>query len=859
MSLRIGWRRRVVTLLIAVVVVISGATTPGAASTPTEVPEPPGVLITVVTNGSDATFSFTSDIPGAASFDITTEHKVGTARFDAPPGTYTVTELGPPLGFTLLGVYGTGCAQLGPQTFEAVVSADDVTTCVVLNQQSQLEVVANAIGGDGTFTYTTDIPGLPMFEVSTGTGVGATLTGAPVGTWTITQQGPPAPFAFEGVEGCPPGPTPGSVIVTVTLGLKTTCRFANRAPGTAIGGPFVTGPFVATSSVPVSSLTPSGSQVGLGSPLPAAQVPPGAPDSLGTFAGISTENGGSSNVVDPTGAVGPGHYVQMVNTMFAVFAKDGGLLAGPININRLWTGAGGACESNNSGDPIVLYDQHADRWLLSQFFVGDNSQGPYGMCVAVSHTPDPTGAYHLYELPAPWNPDYPKIGVWDDAYYLTTQPGPFTSADLRAVDRDAMLAGRPTQMIRFSVNPTTFLLPADVDGSTPPPPGTPNWFTAFESPSTTASGPARLTVYAFDADFDDPAASSFQLAAEVPIAPFSPVCGDEPGGRCISVPGTDGGRDALDDVPMFRAAYRNFGDQQTIVGSFAHGVGTPGEPVAATRWWELRNTGGAWALNQEGDLFGGTLNRWAASAAQDRNGGLAAGYSVSDHVTFPSIRYAARSPLDPSGTIGPEATMVEGGGGPDVGGRWGDYTTLAVDPVDDCTFWYTNIYYARDGVEVSTAIGSFRRPDCAPVDLSVTTSASAASVSAGSTIDYAIEYANAAGTASEVVLTETVPVGTTFHGSAGWTGCAIGAPAGTVCTLSVGGLAPGQHGTATFSVRVDDATPTGVIANEAVLSAGYGGGEVRASNTTQIERPPVPTASPAATPTAVVVTPRFTG
>ena len=149
--------------------------------------------------------------------------------------------------------------------------------------------------------------------------------------------------------------------------------------------------------------------MGLGAPLPPADVPPGAAESLGTFAGLSTENGAFTAPLDPTGAVGPNHYVQMVNTKLAVFAKDGTLLAGPLDFNQLWTGAGGECEASNDGDPVVLHDQLADRWLLSQFPLGDEEQGPYGMCVAVSETADPTGAYHLYELPAPWFNDYPKL------------------------------------------------------------------------------------------------------------------------------------------------------------------------------------------------------------------------------------------------------------------------------------------------------------------------------------------------------------------------------------------------------------------------------------------------------------------
>ena len=843
-------RSRVVIALVAIVVLATVAPGPVAAAPPEDVPEPPGVMIGTLTNDGETTVSFTSDIPGGAAFDITTEHKQGSVEFDAPPGTYTVTQLGPPPPFVYAGVYGEGCTEVGPQTFEVVVSADDRTTCFTANEQTFLEVRTVAIGGNGTFTYTTDIPGLPTLDVTTVDGQGSVGSAIPDGTWTITQQGPPAPFTFADVEGCPAGAAPGSVTITVGPGETPTCTFTNRAPGPEITGPFVTGPFPATPSVPVSSLTPDGSPVGLGAPLPAATVPAGAPESLGTFGGISTENGGFTAPLDPTGDVGPDHYVQMVNTMFAVFAKDGTLLAGPLDINRLWDGAGGTCEANNDGDPVVLYDQLADRWLLTQFYLEDLFFGPYGMCVAVSQTGDPTGAYHLYEVPAPWFNDYPKLGVWDDAYFLTTQPGGFNKADLTALDRDALLAGEPTQIVRFSVNPTTFLLPPDLDGSTPPPPGTPGWFTSFENRFTDAAGADRLTVYAFDADFDDPTSSSLDVAAEVPVAPFVPVCDDQLGGRCVTQPDTGVTLDALDEIPMFRAAYRNFGDQQTIVGSFAHGVGSADDPVAATRWWELRNTGGTWALHQEGDLAGGTLNRWASSTAQDRNGGLAVGYSASDLTTFPSIRYAGRSPLDPLGTLGPEATMVDGGGSSIESDRWGDYTTLSIDPVDDCTFWYTNTYYPQTGIELNSAIGSFRRPDCAPVELSLTKSASATSAAAGSTIDYTIEIANAAGTASEVVLTETVPAGTTFAGGDGWTGCAVGAPAGTVCTLAIGGLAPGQTGTATFSVRVDATVAVDAVVNEAVLAAGYGAIAARATTTTAI-------GAPAAV--AIVARPRFTG
>src|SRR5713101_1573545 len=256
---------------------------------------------------------------------------------------------------------------------------------------------------------------------------------------------------------------------------------------------------------------------------------------------------------DTNGAIGSTQYVQWVNTSFAVFNKTtGALIAGPTNGNALWLGFGGGCEANNDGDPIVLYDKLANRWIFSQFSV---STTPFLQCIAVSTTSDATGTYNRYSFQYPNFDDYPKMGVWPDAYYETFNMfngNNFVGSDACAYNRNAMLNGQPATQICFQQNSSVGgLLPSDLDGTTAPPAGSPNFMVFF--------GNNNLNLFRFHVDFASPNNSTFSGPVTIPVAAFSPLCG---GGTCVTQPGTSNPLDSLADRLMYRLAYRNFGRHQ---------------------------------------------------------------------------------------------------------------------------------------------------------------------------------------------------------------------------------------------------------------------------------------------------------
>jgi len=431
---------------------------------------------------------------------------------------------------------------------------------------------------------------------------------------------------------------------------------------------------------------------------------------------------------DPVGDVGPSHYVQAVNILFEVFDKStGGSLVGPMPISTLFQGLGTACdpavgdEDSDGGDPIVLYDHLADRWLISQFtFVGP----PFHQCIAISQTGDPTGAYHIYDFEMPNDKfnDYPKFGVWPDAYYMSdNQFAPpsfnFAGAGVFAFERDKMLNGDPASAIYFDLETVDSsiggLLPADLDGPAPPP-GTPNYFAYF---TATEFGDAQdgLRIFEFHVDFTTPASSTFTERSGSPLATaaFNPVLCPA-FFECIPQRGTKVKVDSLADRLMFRLQYRNFGTHESLVTN--HTVNA-GNGRAGIRYYELRATppGGNFVVNEQATYAPGSNHRWMGSAAMDSAGNLAVGYSVSGALLFPSIRYASRLASDPPGGLFQgEATLQKGGGSQtSLSSRWGDYSALSVDPVQECTFWYTQEYYATTSLAGwQTKIGSFRLPGC---------------------------------------------------------------------------------------------------------------------------------------------------
>jgi hypothetical protein len=408
---------------------------------------------------------------------------------------------------------------------------------------------------------------------------------------------------------------------------------------------------------------------------------------------------------DPTGAVGPNHYVQAVNGGLAIWDKSGTLLWGPQLLNVLWTGyvgtnAGNQCATRNDGDPVVLYDKAADRWVISQVS-SPNNTGPDYQCVAVSKTsdPTPTAGYWLYDFQYPFFNSDAKMGVWPDGYYVTFNDlyHKYGGADLCVYNRSAMLAGAattPPQQCFQQPVAVSGVLPADWDGGRPPPAGSPGYFMNY--------GTNSLNLWALQVDWAITANTVLSSPVSIPVNAFTPACN---GGICIPQPnGTK--VDSVANRLMPRLAYRNFGDHESLVVSHSVALNN----VSGVRWYEIRSPGSAPVVHQQGTYEPGDGNwRWMPSIAMDASGNIAIGFSVSSATTNPSIAYTARLTTDPLGTMGQgETTIASGTAGESGASRWGDYSSMTVDPVDDCTFWYTNEYYLTEGATTwDTRIASF--------------------------------------------------------------------------------------------------------------------------------------------------------
>lgn len=423
---------------------------------------------------------------------------------------------------------------------------------------------------------------------------------------------------------------------------------------------------------------------------------------------------------DTNGDVGPNHYVQMINIHFAVYDKTGNLLLGPLPNNALWDGFGGPCETENDGDPVVLYDEAADRWMMSQFALPGGAAG-FHQCMAVSQTGDPTGAWHRYDFLYHQTRinDYPKYGIWPDAYYMTTNEfaPSFVGAGAVAFEREKMLAGQNARQVYFHLGPEYGgLLPSDAEGLAPPA-GAPNPFVMFDDDAWGISPTDRLMVWDFTVNWADPAASTFGVNG-VPnrfleTAPFdSNMCNYAR--SCVPQQGTAQRLDAISDRLMYRAAYRNFGGHASIV--LNHTVDVDGADHAGIRWYELHSTAGnGWTIHQQGTYAPDAEHRWMGSAAIDVNGNIAIGYSASSGTSFPSIRVAGRLAGDPLGQL-PQAerTLIAGTGAQThSAARWGDYSSMSVDPTDGCTFWFTTEYLTTtSSADWKTRVGAAKFPSC---------------------------------------------------------------------------------------------------------------------------------------------------
>jgi Carboxypeptidase regulatory-like domain/Fibronectin type III domain len=423
---------------------------------------------------------------------------------------------------------------------------------------------------------------------------------------------------------------------------------------------------------------------------------------------------------DTNGAVGDTQYVQWVNTYMAVFDKSTHALQLLTPGNAVWQGFGGGCQTNNDGDPIVQYDKIANRWILTQFSV---STTPYLQCVAVSTTDNATGSYNRYAFSYGNSsfPDYPKLGVWPDGYYISYNVFGklfFKGAMVCAFDRAKMLAGQAATQQCFQLSRSYGgLLPSDLDGSTAslqpgssglPPAGTPNLFVNFGSNS--------LNVWKFHVDWANSNNTTLSGPTSIAVDPFTTACNG--GGTCIPQPGTSQKLDSLGDRLMYRLAYRHFPDgHEALVVN--HSVSVNG--TTSVRWYELDNpTNGTMATGTPRVAQQGTLSasdgtsRWMGSIAMDASGDIALGYSASSSSVYPSVRLTGRLATDAAGTMQTETTLMAGNGSQQANlSRWGDYSAMSVDPVDDCTFWYTNEYLKSNGTwNWNTWIYSFKFDSC---------------------------------------------------------------------------------------------------------------------------------------------------
>jgi len=423
---------------------------------------------------------------------------------------------------------------------------------------------------------------------------------------------------------------------------------------------------------------------------------------------------------DTQGDVSTDKYVQVVNCKFAVYSKAGALLMGPLDLKTIWAGIPAPWNGTNSGDPIVLYDQAADRWLIAQFSLPSGSYTQYAMTVAVSVTNDPTGSWYRYVFQ--YNskmPDYPKFGVWPDAYYLATNQFETSAYNwagqgASAFQRSKMLTGDPTAaMVYFDLGAAADpggMLPSDWDGTNLPVANEPNHFIYFNNWSSASL--QYLRIWDFHVDWTTPGNSTFAQVASLTTATFdASFCGVD-GGNCIPQPVTTRKLATLSDRLMYRLQYRNFGDHRSMVTN--HTVDVNGADHAGVRWYELRNTGSGWSIYQQGTYAPDAAHRWMASIAMNSIGDMAMGYSVSDNVTvpnvYPSIRYTGRKAADPLGTMTmPEQTIISGSGyQTGSASRWGDYSMMSVDPSDDATFWYTTEYIQTTGIASwQTRVASF--------------------------------------------------------------------------------------------------------------------------------------------------------
>jgi hypothetical protein len=477
---------------------------------------------------------------------------------------------------------------------------------------------------------------------------------------------------------------------------------------------------------------------------------------VGNFAGLGAGFNASwtnQNLLPPdtTLAVGNNQIVQWVNLRVTVLDKANGasLLGGSgfVTGNQVWAGlpVTSVCRNQNQGDPVLQYDRMANRWVLSQFAFGTATAtatpfrvfpaAPYALCLAVSQTNDATGTFNLQEFTLPALPDYPKLGVWTDAYYLTSNDFSFSTVTglstyigsrVCGFDRSAILLGSPAGGVCFSGLAADHfaMLPGDFEGTLIPPANaaeyviSTDWFTKNAPPYV-------MELRRFKPDFVTPANSTLNDglggATDSFVAmPFDNSvigsCNDN-GGQCVPQPGTVRVLDSLSMRPMYRLAYRNLGANREVLVFTASITPQTGTAAAGVQMVEIRNpSANPPSIFNNVNFNPDSTSRWMAAAATDKLGNIALGYSVSSATVNPGIRIAGRLRNDIRSTLRGEINVQLGAAGSNqtsTAQRWGDYSTMQIDPADDCTFWYTQEYTSSSSsANWATRIIGFKFNSC---------------------------------------------------------------------------------------------------------------------------------------------------
>lgn len=495
-------------------------------------------------------------------------------------------------------------------------------------------------------------------------------------------------------------------------------------------------------------------------------------DGLGSgFRGLNGND--FRNPSDNSLAVGPDHIVQIVNSRIAIYSKKGRkypatgtVLYGAMPTRSVWAGFGGACEARNNGDAVVRYDQLAERWLIvmpifsridpSEFSETDalagggpvasgqlaksgepSSPGPaaapsanlpssssreprppsarngvWAMCYAVSTGSDPLGTYYRYAFERTLFPDYPRPAVWMDGYYVPTSTGDeVIQKHVCIAQRAKMLLGQSAREQCIIIDGVNFLNSSDIDGQKAPPLGTPN--------ITMAAGGTQLKnifeddgiyYWKIHVDWQNPANTKADGPVKINVAPYHYLCNGQLS-SCVPQPKTERRLDAQGDKIMQRLVYRKVGRHESIIA--AHSVATQGGG-GGVRWYEFRlDKKGDPKLYQQGTYAPGGHYRWMPSIAMDKNGDIGVGYSFGGLPDFPGQRFVARRANDPKGSLTlHESVLAKGEASQTNTLRWEDYATTALDPSDDCTFWYVGDYLMSGETTYRSRIGAFRLPNC---------------------------------------------------------------------------------------------------------------------------------------------------